>query len=74
MYKDVHDYCKSCDACQRIGGLAIQSPLKLVTSLLEEPFMKWGFEFVGPNKPIGRYTGNKYIFIARDFATKWVDS
>jgi len=22
MYKDVHDYCKSCDACQRIGGLA----------------------------------------------------
>jgi len=22
MYRDVHDYCKSCDACQRIGGLA----------------------------------------------------
>jgi hypothetical protein len=21
MYRDVHDYCKSCDACQRIGGL-----------------------------------------------------
>ncbi len=33
MYKNVHDYCRSCDACQRIGGLAIQSLAKLVTSL-----------------------------------------
>jgi hypothetical protein len=22
MYRDVHDYYRSCDACQRIGGLA----------------------------------------------------
>jgi hypothetical protein len=29
----VHDYYKSCDACQRIGGLAIQSLAKLVTNL-----------------------------------------
>jgi len=50
IYKDVHDYCKSCDACQRIGGLAIQSLAKLVTSLLGEPFMKWGFYFVGSIK------------------------
>jgi hypothetical protein len=33
MYKYVHDYCKSCDACQRIIGLAIQNLVKLVTSL-----------------------------------------
>jgi hypothetical protein len=42
MYKDVHDYCKSYDACQRIRGLTIQSLAKLVTSLLKESFMKWG--------------------------------
>jgi hypothetical protein len=47
MYRDVHD---SCDACQRTTGLAIQSLAKLVTSLLKEPFMKWGFHFVGPIK------------------------
>jgi hypothetical protein len=45
IYRDMHDYCKSCDACQQIGGLATQSRAKLVTSLLEEPFMKWGLDF-----------------------------
>jgi hypothetical protein len=47
MYKDMHDYYKSCDACQKIGGLAIQSLAKLVISLPKEPFMKWGLDFVG---------------------------
>jgi hypothetical protein len=39
MYINVHDYHKSYDACQKIGGLAIQSLPKLVTSLPKEPFM-----------------------------------
>jgi hypothetical protein len=47
MYKDMHDYCKSCDACERTRGLAIQSLAKLVTSLLNEPFMKCGLDLWG---------------------------
>jgi hypothetical protein len=56
MYRNVHDYCRSYDACQRTRGLATQSLIKLVTTLSKEPFMKWRLHFVGPIKPARIYT------------------
>jgi hypothetical protein len=60
--------------CQMIGGMKIMNLVKLVIMLLEESFMKWGLDFMGPIKPIGRLLRNKYKLMVINLANKWVEA
>ncbi len=74
IFKDVVKYCKGCDICQIISGMKILNLVKLVIMLLEESYMKWGLDFMGPIKPIGRLLENKYKLMVINLAIKWVET
>jgi hypothetical protein len=71
VHKYTLHFCRSCDECQKLGNLTFSSVAKLMITLSSNPFMKWGLNFIGHVKPMGRHIGNKYILVVMDHVTKW---
>ncbi len=58
MNQDVHEYCQTCDQCQRIDNSLTQNLTKLAIILREEPFQTWGLDFIALVKPASKLLGN----------------
>ncbi|GJT70516.1 reverse transcriptase domain-containing protein, partial [Tanacetum coccineum] len=71
IYQDAHSMIKYCDACQRQGKISHQDEMPQNTIQVCEIFDVWGIDFMGPF-PSSR--GNKYILVAVDYLSKWVEA
>ncbi|GKB84723.1 reverse transcriptase domain-containing protein [Tanacetum coccineum] len=70
-YQDAHSMIKSCDACQRQGKISHRDEMPQNAIQVCEIFDVWGIDFMGPF-PSSR--GNKYILVAVDYLSKWVEA
>ncbi|GJS32590.1 reverse transcriptase domain-containing protein [Tanacetum coccineum] len=71
IYKDAYELIKSCDACQRQGKISQRDEMPQNVIQVCEIFDLWGIDFMGPF-PSSR--GNKYILVAVDYLSKWVEA
>lgn len=71
LFMDAAEFVKGCDECQ--GTLIPQhKDCMPLTSVMEnQPFEKWGIDFVGPISPTAKYTYAHYLIISMDYYTKW---
>ncbi|GJV95076.1 reverse transcriptase domain-containing protein [Tanacetum coccineum] len=71
IYKDAHELVKNCDSCQRQGKISQRDEMPQNSIQVYEIFDVWGIDFMGPF-PSSR--GNKYILVAVDYLSKWVEA
>ncbi|KHJ41605.1 hypothetical protein D918_08359 [Trichuris suis] len=70
MYKDVLDYCNSCERCQQERSHSVHSPAVLHPILVSRTLSRrWGMDSIGPLKRTAR--GNQYIIVAVEYLSKW---
>ncbi|GKE36918.1 reverse transcriptase domain-containing protein [Tanacetum coccineum] len=71
IYKDAHEMVKNCDSCQRQGKFSQRDEIPQNSIQVCEIFDVWGIDFIW-SFPSSR--GNKYILVAVDYLSKWVEA
>ncbi|XP_024016309.1 uncharacterized protein LOC112089784 [Eutrema salsugineum] len=71
MFRDAHAFISQCGACQRRGKISKRHEMPQNFILEVEVFDCWGIDFMGP---FPSSYGNKYILVAVDYVSKWVEA
>ncbi|GJY79412.1 reverse transcriptase domain-containing protein [Tanacetum coccineum] len=71
IYKDAHDLVTRCDTCQRQRKISQRDEMPQNSIQVYEIFDVWGINFMGP---FLSSRGNKYILVAVDNLSKWVEA
>ncbi|GJU67924.1 reverse transcriptase domain-containing protein [Tanacetum coccineum] len=71
IYKDAHELVKNCNSCQRQGKVSQRDEMPQNSIQVCEIFDIWGIDFMGP---FPSSKGNKYILVAVDYLSKWVEA
>ena len=71
IFKDAATFVRSCDKCQRVGNISSQDEMPQNIMHPCEVFDLWGIDFMGPF-PMSH--GNRYILVAVDYVSKWVEA
>nr|GEU46818.1 hypothetical protein [Tanacetum cinerariifolium] len=70
IYRNAQDLVKNCDVCQRQGKISQRDEMPQNSIQVCEIFDIWGIDFMGP---FSSSRGNKYILVAVDYLSKWVE-
>nr|GFA92103.1 reverse transcriptase domain-containing protein [Tanacetum cinerariifolium] len=71
IYKDDFELIKHCDSCQRQAKVSQKDEMPQNFIQICKIFDVWGIDFMGP---FSSSKGNKYILIAVDYFSKWVEA
>jgi len=74
LNKDTIDYARMCDVCKQLVKPKKADQMELHLVLVEDPFEKWGLDYVRPIKPVARRTQARYIVVITDYFTTWVEA
>nr|GEX08623.1 reverse transcriptase domain-containing protein [Tanacetum cinerariifolium] len=70
IYHDAHEMIKTYDICQRQGKISQRDEMPQNSIQVCEIFDIWDIDFMGP---FPSSKGNKYILVAVDYLSKWVE-
>ena len=72
VFKDVADYCRSCEVCQRSQPRPAARAEMVPMPLVSKPFQRIAMDLVGPLPRTQR--GNRFILTICDYATRYPEA